>query len=130
MERNHAAEKSQLLAFRAVIRMSFMVANQRDTDSVGQFAVKKVIGKPAQVRAAESRFCKMKSGGIGGCQFDEMPQLFLECVAEQWGYLVVPFERLGNVLLDGGMIGHVHFTSGGVLPRAARIRPREALEPC
>jgi len=47
-----------LLALQPVIRMAFMVSNQRNADAIGQFTVKKVIGKTAAVGPAET--------GIGG----------------------------------------------------------------
>jgi len=59
-----------------------VVAHQRNADAIGDFAIQKVIGKAAQVGAAETGTGGIESSGIGCREPDEMPQFLLEFVTQ------------------------------------------------
>ena len=62
-----------------------MVAHQGDANAIGNFAVKKVIGETSQISPTEfgTDSDRVESPGIGGREFDEMPQLLFEFVTLQ-----------------------------------------------
>lgn len=59
-----------------------MVANQRDADAIGDFAIQKVIREPFEIGPTEFGTDRVKPSGVGGGEFDEMPQLLFEFVTQ------------------------------------------------
>ena len=64
--------------------MPLVMANKRDADAIGDFAIKKMIREAPQISPTEFGTDRMKSSGIGGGKSDQVAQLLLEFVAKDW----------------------------------------------
>jgi len=84
-------------------RVAPVVPHQCHSDSIRQFAVNKVVREAFQVRAMKPRFDHVKSSGVGCGQGDHPLQLHLELFTQSLRHRVVTPQRLGHILLDGGM---------------------------
>src|SRR6188508_127095 len=85
-----------------------VMTHQRHADSVRQFAVNKVIREAFEVRTMETRLDRVKSPRLCGGLGDYPAQLPLELLAQPLRHCIVTPQRLGHILLDGGMVLDSH----------------------